>query len=1521
MPRVQYVSSRGIFHFHDTDAPAKTIAFDRSFWLEQTQRGANEAGSTPAAKELPVVRARVLNDTSVPPYSTRSMAPSTAIVDLTGDDDEPVVVQQPRKDRVDRAGTSSTTNTSKSCSTVRQSLGGISKYQSSASSGKHWGNFRTSDSGSRNHKDETIVLSDAEEQPRFKMPRGLETRSSGQSPSDQRPAGSSFTTPASSRPKRSLETDSRLSDASHPSKKRKVLDTDNTWRSNSNGPRSSLDSIRRRLDSTDEAATPSLPKPSEARKTSSISVDLTLPPRRKQKPRPVDLEDDDRAAPSQNRKSPTQNGIGDRCPGAPIPSSRRAHDRLLSSNPDGPSRSLFGSPASIPRISTPKENPQIACSQSTPSENPKPLHKKASNDMNDDSTPRATPGALSSSEDLASRPKKQAQRMPVTDWVTNSRPDSGNRTPEQRDRRHHSRTADQQTPKYHEKEPSQALPKPGDKEKNTGRDVEQQASAKSSAPSSTPRPGRKTSSDDDQGYVSLGSSNLDDSLPLGSQTVDDPDIESSAGTREQGSQTVATTLDSPSGSEKMHLRATKNPTVDKSPQSTGLVINADSPAAPEVTRPRDSSPKTPKSRENLSKASAASGSRRQSPLKFSTSLSEDKPSSIPAKSQKDALAEKSPIDKDMNDGEIQPAGASDPAETPLRDHATSAAEADSQLRSEAMQWSGRNAVLAEADSSFAMPGSAASALKSSSILSQLPLANQVERVLGKYLEELRGDTEYWSSMSLKRARESRHNKGPLPSLDAAAGHAEEPTSFPNLKPLRLTHHQKGEPSIKNDQVWGFDKMGINGKSLGKLVHMSAPYTAFSTNVEDVPDYSHYVSIKSNILAHNVTNLHCWPYFGDDYPIEQAQNLEDHYNLDIEPRQRKLLLLIQAQQYEEYVESAVNELDCSWADVLRFLLEPKPSVGADLDARAALEKRHELCKEDFSRNSKRWQTVLSALPASTSEKLARVAVLCENFQKMANFSLWHVARRSDFAVLSESPEPRHAQACDNESTCRICLRFNCPYHGQIKESPGDENDEEADSIEEIESVDSAVATDIVHPPKVNYRSMVAFPSPHTSTNPKEEVVLRKDQKELKYWHAGNFRHKADERGPFYPCHHPGTSCEDADCSCYQSKLPCEKICSCAEDCPRKFQGCSCAMKGQKTVCFGNDSCVCYQIGRECDPDFCGSCGVCEVLDPINRYDDGILLGRCRNASMQRGIPKHTLLGKSGVHGLGLYTCEDIQPNEFVGEYKGEIINTKEADRRGAVYEHQQLSYLFTLNKTQEIDSTYFGNKVRFINHAQGSKANLYPRIVLVNTVHRIALLANCHIRSGQELLFDYGPKFPDVKLGSKKSKKSAPRVRNANLVKGFLDVEELEDEVGNVRAKGVAYSTSNRHEQKSKTPRGGARPGAGRKPTVQRQHHGGGDAVDALIDQDAGERLAAFNISDDGPSDPMEVDVEAGADDDEYFEPEHSDSDGSEDSEASVSEAEQDEDEDEDEDEIGARRTTRRRRGGPGSGRRTYRQYV
>ncbi|KAK5130777.1 hypothetical protein LTR08_001667 [Meristemomyces frigidus] len=732
------------------------------------------------------------------------------------------------------------------------------------------------------------------------------------------------------------------------------------------------------------------------------------------------------------------------------------------------------------------------------------------------------------------------------------------------------------------------------------------------------------------------------------------------------------------------------------------------------------------------------------------------------------------------------------------------------------------------------------------------LSKNIEVTLGRRLEERRGDNEYWNKVWLKRARLSV--KSSMPPVHTAA---EAPYSFAAMKPLQLRPVVKAAGKTTQITVEFSATTTPSTKRVKSTV--SVPVTLFRTR-DSMPTYSHAVGIKGNFLAANVTSLQSWPYFDDTFDYSKADSLQEHYHLDIHNRETKLERLVQAQSLERYVEDVLQELGLVWDDVLRFLLEDSPDVGLDPDAIQALQKRYESCTEEFSRQNV--ASVLSSLHPSSTEKLGKAAVLCDTFRRMVWISLWHVARKH----LPKAVPNREDTGLLDRMTCSICLRFDCPYHGEQEESEQEEAEQEKDEQDEGEqeetgqdaserggdnasstsstAVDMATATDIINPPKVNYKTRIAFPPIREipADSPVAAPLNKYDRRSSQYWRNANFVHEANERGPFYPCYHPRQSCDAAVCSCYKLKLACEKTCSCSSDCARKFQGCACfsgkkAKKGGKLVCFVDDRCVCFNLGRECDPDLCGTCGVCEVLDPVNRYNDDVQEGRCRNAAIQQGVPKRTLLGDSGIHGFGLYAGENIKRHEFVGEYKGEIITTQEAERRGAVYEHQGLSYLFSLNKTQEIDSTSFGNKIRFVNHAPdklGRPGMLFPRIFMVNTVHRIAMFAERKIDKGVELLFDYGPMFPDQKLEG-----NAPHVRNANLVRNdFYDVEDVVDELGHRRARKAVKAKGKLLNEKSgvseaDTPpqRGEARYRASRMSRKSAPEHGAEDDDDEDVDNE------------------------------------------------------------------------------------------
>lgn len=1538
MPRIQYVSSRGVFHFHGIDAPTRTIPIDQALAREHRQRSAiSRIPATSGMRTTPQLRAIVLNRAN-PPLTT--MAPEH--IDLTGSDDEP-----PSKDAQARPSSQltpsngrrsavsflkrstqpeDTPNSSQrrngsmeqtdryapsknnQSANQRASLNGSSQQSSrlgmsqtqntQSRRARETGvsssySSRSTNQNSQKREPEIVDLIDDEVRlPKFRMPPGYESNSSAKSPNKSAGLGRPFDGSSVVGRKRSLERDSPLNGFST-SKRPKVVQRDSERGSTPNAQSESRNKAKGPREATNKPAERSLPK---SRSSGVLEqIDLRSPPRARTQGTPQHVRGQVGAALTQDPKSTS----GQVVESVFMPSTKSTRDQLSSSDPNGFSKNFPTSQHHRSRKSSPKPSPSTGRSESLTLREQRAPGKGSEAIVNGSISPLGYVGTPSqehgsTADRRMGTSKHQFPAINKTNGIENT---SRHQRSFRRDRRDRS-----DSPETSEKvESVDARNQDSPRQRNVkdqvsplaSNDLEQRDVRIGTYPNSATKPVRKISAEEDQGDVSLRSGSRDRSRRTNwkeLETVNRPE-------RETQADSTFTSSKSTNSPRKVHGN-------DKSVAVDGLLSDKRAPESRKSHRPA-----------NVTKASMTPGSDK-SPSRGTISFSRVQWSpdvSVPstgAKSKPDGeLAAESGTDVTKStDCGVDEATSNGPF---TRETITEAEEADFQLRSEAMQGAVENEMAGDVERAFVPPTISASALKASCVYSTLPLANRVEKVLGRYFEELRGDNEYWTSVSMRRARLTKEEELHEVFSEPSKANPEELTSFGHLQPLRLSLHKKGSFSTRSEEdIWGIQKVTTDGKPQAH-VEMLAPYVNFSTDQQDVPNYAHYVSIKNNILAPNVIHLHCWPYFGDDFDTNKAHNLHDQYKIDIRERERKLLLLLKAQKYEDYVESALHELECSWSDVLRFLLEKEPDVGSDLGARKAYENRPQYCQDDFSRTSDRWVAVRNSLPPSSPEKLGRVAVLCENFQKMAKFSLWHIARKSDFAKLPEKVDtPAVVQPSDNELTCRICLRFNCPYHGYFKHR-ADDSGSESDG-ESVSSVDSVVATDIIHPLKANYRSRVAFPpDPPTASMSIEQAPVKKKQKDPNYW--SGYRHKAEERGPFYPCYHPGISCEDANCRCSNKMVPCEKSCSCAPDCARKFKGCSCgSKKGHKLVCFEDVDCVCWQLGRECDPDLCGSCGVCDVVDPVNKYNDSVLIGRCRNASIQRGVPKHTLLGDSGVHGLGLYACENIRQNDFVGEYKGEIIAKKEADRRGAVYEHQKLSYLFSLNKAQEIDSTYFGNKVRFINHAHGEKANLYPRIIMVNTVHRIALYAGKDILAGKELLFDYGPYFPDEQLQGKKSKKSAPpeskksapHVRNANLVKEFYDVEESEDEDGILRAKAVSHSaTGTKSRTKGKKPRGGARSGACRKPNYPKVAHRE-TLPDSYAEQgkgpDAGVRLAAFNISDDIPSEAMDLDAEWGAEDDEAFEPEGSESDDSEESDSERSEFE------DEEEELGHTRGHRRR---------------
>ncbi|KAI1882505.1 hypothetical protein AGOR_G00251450 [Albula goreensis] len=156
--------------------------------------------------------------------------------------------------------------------------------------------------------------------------------------------------------------------------------------------------------------------------------------------------------------------------------------------------------------------------------------------------------------------------------------------------------------------------------------------------------------------------------------------------------------------------------------------------------------------------------------------------------------------------------------------------------------------------------------------------------------------------------------------------------------------------------------------------------------------------------------------------------------------------------------------------------------------------------------------------------------------------------------------------------------------------------------------------------------------------------------------------------------------------------------------------------------------------------------------------------CKNRVVQNGLRIRLQLFRTHKMGWGVRTLQDIPQGTFVCEYVGEIISDSEADVR------ENDSYLFNLdNKVGDvycIDARFYGNISRFVNHM--CEPNLFP--VRVFTSHQdlrfphIAFFSSRNISAGEELGFDYGDHFWEVKgkyfscqCGSAKCRHSAAAI--------------------------------------------------------------------------------------------------------------------------------------------------------------------
>lgn len=101
--------------------------------------------------------------------------------------------------------------------------------------------------------------------------------------------------------------------------------------------------------------------------------------------------------------------------------------------------------------------------------------------------------------------------------------------------------------------------------------------------------------------------------------------------------------------------------------------------------------------------------------------------------------------------------------------------------------------------------------------------------------------------------------------------------------------------------------------------------------------------------------------------------------------------------------------------------------------------------------------------------------------------------------------------------------------------------------------------------------------------------------------------------------------------------------------------------------------------------------------------------------------------SRIHGLGVFTAENIPARSKIGEVTGRIISRREA--RSLARKEDRI-YLVDVSDTHTLDCTH-GNLLRLLNHS--CRPNAYLRII--NS--RVEVYAKREIVAGEEITVDYG----------------------------------------------------------------------------------------------------------------------------------------------------------------------------------------
>lgn len=129
-------------------------------------------------------------------------------------------------------------------------------------------------------------------------------------------------------------------------------------------------------------------------------------------------------------------------------------------------------------------------------------------------------------------------------------------------------------------------------------------------------------------------------------------------------------------------------------------------------------------------------------------------------------------------------------------------------------------------------------------------------------------------------------------------------------------------------------------------------------------------------------------------------------------------------------------------------------------------------------------------------------------------------------------------------------------------------------------------------------------------------------------------------------------------------------------------------------------------------------------------------RCSNRRFQRHENADCTILKTEKKGYGLFAQSFIPAGVFIMEYVGEVLNSKQFEKRANDYSKQMNAhyYFMALRNDCIIDATKKGNVSRFINHS--CEPNAETQKWTVNGELRIGFFSSKPIMPDEEITFDY-----------------------------------------------------------------------------------------------------------------------------------------------------------------------------------------